>query len=122
MSSFSVEILSCILFIVLRYVQPVYIICKNSDGSFVAPDGISNSLDDALKKLKLNLRLIQVFFEESLHEHGLDRASFRMPEDDAGDIAFKLLVSDLDIGDTMHMGPDDLYAYFHKGMVRCSVF
>jgi len=81
----------------------------------MAPEGISNSLDDALKKLKLNLKLIQAFFEESLYEHGLNRASFRMPVDDAGEIEFKLLISDLDIDDTMQMGPDDLYGYFHKG-------
>ncbi|XP_066936757.1 uncharacterized protein [Clytia hemisphaerica] len=97
-----------------RFFQPIYIVCKNTDGSFTSPNGLNNTLQHAIKKLQFNLRLIQVFFQESLHENHFERASFRLCENEAGEPDIKIMQSDLDIEDTKGMTPDDLYRYFHK--------
>ena len=72
-------------------------------------------MDEALVKLKYNLRLIQVFMQESLREHDFPVASFRYAENEAGEVDIKIMISDLHVDDTMSMTPGDLYSYFHNG-------
>ena len=118
-----------------RYIQPIYIVCKGTDGSYITPPSNNttniNSMDTALLKLDFNLRLIQTFYQESLREHGFRPASFRLAEkNDEGEEAkgvvsvdIKILISDLHIDATMGMKEGDLYDYFNNGeCLNCFIF
>lgn len=101
-----------------RYVQPVYIICKNSDGHFIAPDGVENTPDVAVKKIQLNSRLMQTYFSESLYEHGFDRRTFQYAEDDDKKPLVKIVNSELEIDKVKEMSRDELYSTFRKELYK----
>ncbi|XP_065663758.1 uncharacterized protein LOC100199415 [Hydra vulgaris] len=102
-----------------RKVLPVYIVCKNSDGSFISPDKTrENNVDEALKKIQLNVRLMQTFFAESMYEHGFSRKTFEIYETNEGVVFVDILYSDLDINEAQTMSPDSLYSYFIEEITR----
>ena len=94
----------------------MYIICEETDGSFIAPSGISNSVEDAISKIEFNMRLMQTYFAESLYENGFQRKTFHCKENDVGKIMVKIFHSKLKLSETKNMNPGDLYKYFHNGM------
>lgn len=75
-------------------------------------------MEEAIKKIKLNVRLIQTYFGESLYEYGFERKSFHIAEDLNGEPSVDIFVSSLDINETMDMKPDDLYSYFSEGNIK----
>lgn len=97
-----------------RYILPVYIICAESDGTFLSPNNVNNSVEEAVKKIQLNTRLMQTFIAESLWENGFERNTFYLPEDKAGQPTVKIFNSKLKLEDTKSMNPSDLYSYFSK--------
>lgn len=62
----------------VRYdVQPLYIINKNSDGSFQSTrDDTNNKAEDALRKINLALELAQCLISSKFHEKGFGERSF----------------------------------------------
>lgn len=101
-----------------RYVLPIYIICKNSDGSFMAPPNVPNSVKDAITKIQLNARLIQTYFAESLYDQGFKRKTFNYHEDEEKRPLVKIVNSDIDIEQIKEMTRDDLYDSFRKELKK----
>lgn len=100
------------------YVLPIYIICKGSDGSFMAPDGVSNTVEDAIVKIRLNARLMQTYFAESLHEHGFERKTFYYAEDAETRPLVKILNCDIGLEEAMKLSRYDLYSTFRKEIAK----
>ncbi|CAB4058472.1 unnamed protein product [Lepeophtheirus salmonis] len=61
---------------VQKTVRIVYIVPRDSDGSFQAPVLEPNSVELACQKISLAVGLIQCFMSDSLHSHGLGRKTF----------------------------------------------
>ena len=84
----------------------------------------NNSVAHAVEKLKLNCRMMQTFFAESLFERTFQRKTFRLLEEKDGSPLIHLFHSKLDICDVPEMTGGDLYDFFHKGkfLVTLEVF
>ena len=84
----------------------------------------NNSVAHAVEKLKLNCRMMQTFFAESLSEHTFQRKTFRLLEEKDGSPLIQLFHSKLDICDVPEMTGGDLYDFFHKGkfLVTLEIF
>ena len=88
------------------------------------PQHQNNSVAHAVKKLKLNCRMMQTFFAESLFEHKFQRKTFRLLEEKDGSPLIQLFHSKLDICDVPEMTEGNLYDFFHKGkfLITLDVF
>ena len=98
-----------------RYVRPVYIICANSDGTFEAPPGEDNSVESAKQRIAFNARILQTFTAEHLFIHGFRRKTFRLEEDDDGNVKVNVFHSKLELNKALCMSGNELYEYFHEG-------
>ena len=99
----------------LRFVRVVYIKCSDSDGSFDAPDGVENTLDTALQKLRFNALLMQTFMAQEMNRHGFGYQTFQLEEDDTDDVFVHVFTSQLTTKKAHGMNGDELYAWFYKG-------
>ena len=105
-----------------RYVKPVYIVCKNSDGTFDAPNGEDNSVESAMERIAFNARILQTFTAENLNAHGFGRKTFRLQEDENGCVHVNIFKSKLGIETAHKMTGPELYEYFKEGKIsntRC---
>lgn len=109
------SLMHSVLFL-LRFVRPVYIICANSDGTFEAPPGEDNSVDSARQRLSFNARLLQTFTAEHMNLHGFGRKTFRLEEDDNGNVKVNIFHSKLKLDEALCMSGGKLYDYFHEGI------
>ena len=99
--------------------RPVYIVCANSDGKFEAPSGEDNSVESAKQRLAFNTRILQTFTAEHMNLHGFGRITFRLEEDDNGDVKVNVFQSKLELDSALCMSGEKLYDYFQKGKVMC---
>jgi len=97
-----------------RFVRPVYIVCANSDGKFEAPSGEDNSVESAKQRLAFNTRILQTFTAEHMNLHGFGRITFRLEEDDNGDVKVNVFQSKLELDSALCMSGEKLYDYFQK--------
>lgn len=97
---------------------------ENASKNGFKPQHENNSVAHAVKKLKLNCRMMQTFFAESLFEHTFQRKTFRLLEEKDGSPLIQLFHSKLDICDVPGMTGVELYDFFHKGkfLVTLEVF
>lgn len=95
--------------------RPVYIICTNSDGSFDCPPGEDNSVESAIERISFNARILQTFTAEHLNIHGFGKQTFRLEEDESGNVKVNVFKSKLYIDKAIGMSGNDLYEYFHEG-------
>jgi hypothetical protein len=105
-------------FIFVRYVRVVYIKCSDSDGSFDAPDDVNNSLDIALQKLRFNALLLQTFMAEEMNKHGFGYQTFELEQNENGEILVHVFTSELTTEKSHEMNGDQLYSWFHKGIIN----
>ena len=96
--------------------KPVYIICKNSDGCFDAPDGEDNSVQSALKRIAFNARMLQTFTADNLNLHGFGGETFRLEEDQEGNVHVNVFESKLEVEKAQSMTGDELYRFFKEGI------
>ena len=104
-----------ILIFCFRYVRVVYIKCSDGDGTFQAPPGVKNDIEEAIKRLSFNARLLQTFMAESLYQHGLGHHTFRLEEDEAGNPKVHVFTSKLTMSEALKMNGDQLYKAFLTG-------
>ena len=97
--------------------KPVYIICKNSDGSFDAPIGEGNSVESAMERIAFNARILQTFTAENLNAHGFGRKTFRLEEDENECVQVDIFKSKLEIETAHKMTGPELYEYFKEGKI-----
>jgi len=64
------------------YVQPLYIIPRDHDGTFQAPAGMDNSIESALRRISFGARLMQTFTSVSLLSHNLSPRTFQLKNDE----------------------------------------
>ncbi len=95
--------------------RPVYIICSGSDGKFQAPAEVDNSIESALQRIAFNARIHQTFTGENLNLHGFGRRSFRLEEDEEGNVKVSLFQSKLTVEKAHTMTGDELYRFFKEG-------
>ena len=93
----------------------VYIKCQDSDGSFDAPAGVDNSIDMAVKKLKLNVQLLQTFTAENMNKQGLGHTTFRVEQEKDGSPKVHVFTSSLKTSEALSMTGGDLYDKFSTG-------
>ena len=101
-----------------RYVRPIYIVCANSDGRFEAPPGEESSVESARQRLAFNARILQTFTAEHMNLHGFGRKTFRLEEDDNGNVKVHVFQSKLELDEALCMSGDKLYDYFHNGKLN----
>lgn len=66
----------------LYYIQPLYVICKNSDGIFQSPAGKDNSIRSAVRRIGLGCALLQTFTAVNMEDYNLGAATFTFPIDE----------------------------------------
>ena len=91
-------------------------ICTDSDGSFDTPAGEDNSIESAKQRISFNARILQTFTAENLNCHGFGRRTFRIEEDENGNVKVNLFESNLKLEKALSMTGSELYSYFHEGM------
>ena len=93
----------------------VYIKCQDADGSFDAPEGVANDINTAIKKLKLNVQLLQTFTAENLFQHGLGHGTFRVEQEEDGSPKVHIFTSTLKTSEALGMTGGELYDKFSTG-------
>lgn len=87
----------------LHYVQPLYIIHKNHDGSFQTTlEDKNNKVEDALHKINLALELAQCIISTNFNKNGFGERSFGLKK-------CEIFHSDLDVDDARKMTQWELY-------------
>lgn len=106
-----------LLFISFRFVRVVYIKCSDSEGTFDSPDDSDNDLNMAKRKLCFNALLLQTFVAVDMHKHGFGFQTFRLEEDEDGEVLVHVFVSKLTTEEAHQMNGGQLYSWFHSGTV-----
>eukprot|EP00124_Ichthyophonus_hoferi_P005078 Ihof_evm2s661 gene=Ihof_evmTU2s661 len=63
-------------------VRLVYWVATGEDGSFHAPDGVDNSLESAMNRLRTAAMMMQTFCAENLKYHGMGSSTFTLEMED----------------------------------------
>ena len=83
---------------------------------------MENTLDTALKKLRLNALLMQTFMAEEMNRHGFGYQTFQLEENDNNEVLVHVFTSELTTEKAHQMNGDELYAWFHKGIENYGVY
>ena len=104
-----------------KFVRPVYIKCRDHDGTFQAPDDEDCSAESAQRRIVLGAQLIQTFTAEKLHEHGLGRKTFQLETDASGKPFCHIFTTALTLEKAHSMSGGDLWVYFAKELMASSI-
>lgn len=101
-------------------VVPVYIVCKNHDGTFDSPKNTDNSITNACKKIVTGIKLIQCLLAEKFHENGMCRKSFQLESEMADDEVpeCRIHYSNLDVSKVKQMKEDELWYTFGRELMN----
>ncbi|XP_046680773.1 putative zinc metalloproteinase C607.06c [Homalodisca vitripennis] len=103
-------------------VTPLYIICKDHNGHFQAPNNCDNSIDTACRKIGVGARLIQCLTAEKLYESGYERKTFQLERDinnpNEECVRFR---SNLSVSEARSMGQEELWTYFGREIMSSSL-
>lgn len=103
-------------------VTPLYIICKDHNGRFQAPNNCDNSIETACLKIGVGARLIQCLTAEKLYECGYERKTFQLERDisDSSEECVKFH-SNLSASKAQTMGQEELWTYFGREIMSSSL-
>lgn len=103
-------------------VVPLYIICKNHEGYFQAPENEENSPENACKRISVGLKLIQSLIAEKFYENGFLRKTFQL-ENDLNPLEpnCRIFESNLDYKIARCMTQNDLWTYFGKEILESNL-
>lgn len=73
--------ISLVLPLTSKYVRLLYVVPRDGDGTFQAPDGVNCSPCNAMDRFILAAKLLQTFTSENFHQHGFKRRTFRLETD-----------------------------------------
>lgn len=96
-------------------VKPLYVICKDHNGLFQAPEGCDNSIESARKRIGVCAKLLQTIFAEKLYEHGYDRKTFQL------DTECVTFYTNLTINDVYSMSPHEIWQYLGREIMTSSI-
>lgn len=103
-------------------VVPLYIICKNHEGSFQAPEDVENSPTSACQRIFVGLRLIQTLIAEKFYENGLFRKTFQLESDLHSSVPkCRIFESNLDFKIARSMSQIDLWAHFGNEILQSNL-
>lgn len=85
----------------------LYIICRNHDGCFQAPNAVENSIETACGKIDLAIRMVQCLFAEMIKKHGFDRKTFAF-------VKCQPFYSSLSIQEARQWNQNELWTYHAK--------
>ncbi len=91
-----------------RQIRVLYIVCNDDNGDFQSPDTSNNCSNSALKRISLNVKLLQTFMCETLYKKFGVHKTFKFHKND--DIC-ELYKSNLNLKQALNMKSKDIFLY-----------
>lgn len=93
-------------------VRVLYVICNDDDGRFQSPNLINNDYKSALKRISLNMRLLQTFIDEMIYKQFGVRKTFKFVGNTVSDDNIcELYYSKLNLKTALSMKSKELFVY-----------
>ena len=94
-----------------HHIRVLYVVCNDDNGDFQAPSDSNNSCDSALKRISLNVKLLQSLMSEILFKKFGVHKTFQFIKKD---LVCELFKSNLNLDQALNMESRDLFLYLAK--------
>ena len=104
------------------FVRLVYIVCKDDDGRFQSPTHLNNSIDVAIKKIRVAGQVLQCCMAELIWTQNLGRKTFRLESDSiTGDPIVHIHHINITRQESYKMSAESLWEFLGRDILTSSI-